>query len=56
VVLRSSSCALAILEYSGTSLVGYVASSGYILPWLLLIVFLHWYLVIWDWDDSRSRC
>jgi hypothetical protein len=26
------------------------------MSWLLLIVFLGWHLVIWDWEDCNSGC
>jgi hypothetical protein len=33
---------------------GLLGFSGDILPWLLLIVFLHRHLDIWAWEDWNS--
>lgn len=38
------------------SVVGYLGSDGDILPWILLIDFLCWGLVIRVLGDNRSRC
>ena len=45
-ILRSLFCASAILLCSGLAVVGLLGSSGDTLPWLLLILLLHWSLGI----------
>jgi hypothetical protein len=45
-----------VLEYSRLAVAGLLSSSEDILPWMFLIVFLWWYLGIWDADDYRFRC
>ena len=53
--LSSFPCALDMLGYSVSAVVGDIGSSGDILPWILSIVFSHWCLGVWDWDDYSSR-
>lgn len=55
-VLKSFSCASAVLEYSGPAVVGLLGSSEDVLSWVLLIMFLCWCLVIWNWEGYSSNC
>lgn len=41
---------------SGPAVVGLLGFRGDILSWLLLVVFWHWWLSIWVWDDCNVRC
>ena len=45
--LRPLSFLSVMLEYPGLAVVGELGSDGAILPWLLLIMFLHWSLATW---------
>jgi hypothetical protein len=48
-ILRPFSYVSVMLQYSGSAVVGLLSSSGDILSWLLLTVFLWQHLGIWDW-------
>jgi hypothetical protein len=45
--LRSHSCSSGLLGYPGLAIVGDLGSDGFILHWLLLIIFLHLPFTIW---------
>lgn len=49
-LLKSSSFASAVFHVSGPTVERLLHSSGDILSWCLLIVFLHWSLSIWVWN------
>lgn len=51
-VLRSLSCASAMLQFSGTAVVGLL---GFCVD-NVLAMFLCWCLGICVWDDCNSRC
>lgn len=51
VVLKSFSWALAMLEYLGLAVIGWLGSHEHVLPWLLLTMFLNYCLGIWTWVD-----
>lgn len=49
------SCASAMLSYFGPAVIGQLGTSRNRFLRVLLIVFLHWHLGFWDFDDIRSR-
>jgi hypothetical protein len=52
--ILKSSIAFAILDFSGLYIVGLLGSSGELLSWMLLVVFLCWYVGISFGDDCGS--
>lgn len=55
-ILKSLSCASIMLEYSRPTVVGLLGSSGDMLSWLLLIMFISCCLGFWVWEDCSSKC
>lgn len=54
--LRYLFCSSDIFNFSMPNVVGLLGYDGDILSWLSLVVYIHWYLGIWVWDDCNYRC
>lgn len=55
-IKKSLSCVSAMLYFPGPTVVALLVSSRDTASSLLLILFLHWCLYIWVWDDGDFRC